>query len=201
MKRCVIYIHGSGGSATEAEHYKPLFAGCDVIGFDYQAQTPWEAKTEFTDFFAEIAAKYEQISVVANSIGAFFAMHALPDFKLFQAYFISPIVNMEHMIENMLQWANVTEEKLRQKGTITTEFGETLSWEYLSWVRAHPLNLNISPHILYGSNDNLQSLNDIRDFASQTGADVTVMPGGEHWFHTPEQMQFLDDWIMKSQKR
>ena len=201
MQKCVIYIHGKGGSADEAEHYKPLFANFDIIGMGYQAQTPWEAKTEFASFFAEISAKYEQISIIANSIGAFFAMHALPDFKLFQAYFISPIVNMEHLIENMLQWANVTEEKLRQKGTITTEFGETLSWEYLSWVRAHPLNLNISPHILYGSNDNLQSLNDIRDFASQTGADVTVMPGGEHWFHTPEQMQFLDDWIMKSQKR
>lgn len=28
-----------------------------------------------------------------------------------------------------------------------------------------------------------------------SSADLTVMPGGEHWFHTPEQMQFLDDWM------
>ena len=26
-------------------------------------------------------------------------------------------------------------------------------------------------------------------------AGFAVMPGGEHWFHTPEQMQFLDDWM------
>jgi len=26
---------------------------------------------------------------------------------------------------------------------------------------------------------------------------VTVMEGGEHWFHTAEQMAFLDDWIGK----
>lgn len=37
MKRLVIYVHGKGGNANEAEHYKPFFAESDVIGFDYQA--------------------------------------------------------------------------------------------------------------------------------------------------------------------
>ena len=32
-------------------------------------------------------------------------------------------------------------------------------------------------------------------FAARIGAPLTVMPGGEHWFHTPEQMAFLDAWI------
>ena len=41
MKRLVLYVHGKGGSAEEAKHYQPLFAGSDVMGFDYQAQTPW----------------------------------------------------------------------------------------------------------------------------------------------------------------
>lgn len=35
MKKSVIYIHGKGGNAEEAEHYKPLFKDYDVIGFDY----------------------------------------------------------------------------------------------------------------------------------------------------------------------
>lgn len=200
MKKCVVYIHGKGGSTDEAEHYKHLFAGFDVIGFDYQAQTPWEAKTEFTNFFTEVAAKYEQISIVANSIGAFFALHALLDFKLFKAYFISPIVNMEHLIENMLQWANVTEAELKQKGSVQTEFGETLSWEYLKWVRNNQINWCVPTYILYGSNDNLQVLKDIDDFAAKIGADVTIMKDGEHWFHTEEQMQFLDDWVINKEK-
>lgn len=34
-------------------------------------------------------------------------------------------------------------------------------------------------------------------FAETHNAGLTVMPGGEHWFHTPEQMQFLDDWMKK----
>ena len=35
MKKLVVYIHGKGGNAGEAEHYKPIFKDCDVIGFDY----------------------------------------------------------------------------------------------------------------------------------------------------------------------
>lgn len=38
----------------------------------------------------------------------------------------------------------------------------------------------------------------ISAFAKRTGAELTVMPGGEHWFHTEEQMKFLDAWITGS---
>ena len=47
MDKAVIYIHGKGGDAEEALHYKSLFSDCDVIGLDYTAQFPWEAKEEF----------------------------------------------------------------------------------------------------------------------------------------------------------
>lgn len=195
MKKCLVYIHGKGGSAQEAEHYKPLFESFEIIGFEYQAQMPWEAKDEFAYFFAELTSKYEKIVIVANSIGAFFAMHSLENFKISEAYFISPIVNMEHLIKNMMQWANLSETELQQKGTIQTEFGETLDWEYLKWVRENPINWSVPTHILYGCHDNLQSMTDIESFAFKIGADITVMKNGEHWFHTEEQMRFLDDWI------
>ena len=32
-------------------------------------------------------------------------------------------------------------------------------------------------------------------FVRRTGAALTVMEGGEHWFHTEEQMQVLDGWV------
>ena len=51
MKHIMIYVHGKGGSAAEAEHYKALFPEAEVLGFDYRAQTPWEAKAEFPQFF------------------------------------------------------------------------------------------------------------------------------------------------------
>ena len=197
MGKCLVYIHGKGGTAEEAQHYVPLFAGHEVIGFDYQTQTPWEAQAEFSHFFSKLSGKYEQITIVANSIGAFFALHALKDVNIFEAYFISPIVNMEKLITNMMQRAGVSIEELKQRRIIETAFGESLSYPYLDWVQNYPINWHTKTHILYGSKDNLQSLKDIQAFAAQSGADVTIMENGEHWFHTKEQMQFLDNWILK----
>lgn len=80
---------------------------------------------------------------------------------------------------------------------IPTEFGETLSWNYLTYVREHPVSWSVPTRILYGELDNLTSMETITVFAKQSGAELTVMQGGEHWFHTAEQMRFLDDWILK----
>ena len=46
MKKVVLYIHGKGGSAAEADHYKELFTSHDVIGLDYKTYTPWETGQE-----------------------------------------------------------------------------------------------------------------------------------------------------------
>ena len=69
MKSLVIYIHGKGGNADEANHYKPLFPNCDVIGFDYKSETPWDAKKEFSSYFDSVSACYDEVSLIANSIG------------------------------------------------------------------------------------------------------------------------------------
>ena len=47
MRQLVLYIHGKGGNAMEADHYKTLFAGYDVVGLDYHADSPWDAISEF----------------------------------------------------------------------------------------------------------------------------------------------------------
>ena len=198
MKRLVIYIHGKGGNAEEANHYRPLFTGSDVIGFDYTSQNPWDAQNEFSSFFDSCSEDYDEVILIANSIGAFFAMSALAEKNISKALFISPIVNMEKLITDMMMWSNVTEDELESKKEIPTEFGETLSWEYLCYVRKHPIKWNILTCILYGGKDHLTSREIITEFAEKQGADLTVMEDGEHWFHTNEQMQFLDDWIRRS---
>lgn len=198
MDKAIVYIHGKGGTAEESTHYKPLFYDSDVIGLDYAAQTPWEAKEEFPLLFDVIFKNYKSVQIIANSIGAFFAMNALSDRQIEKAYFISPIVDMERLIADMMLWANVTEKELRDKKEIKTDFGETLSWDYLCFVREHPITWTIPTHILYGEKDNLTSYATISQFAKQRNAALTVMKNGEHWFHTEEQMEFLDDWIKQS---
>lgn len=196
MKSLVVYIHGKGGSAEEAEHYKPLFPKSDVIGFDYKAQNPWDAKEEFQKFFNELKNNYALIFLIANSIGAFFALTSLNEKYIDKAYFISPIVDMERLIKDMMSWAKVTENELFEKGKIETDFGEKLSWEYLCYVRNNPINWSVPTYILYGDNDNLTSLETISAFVEKNNAELTIMKGGEHWFHTEDQMKFLDNWIL-----
>ena len=198
MKNAVIYIHGKGGNAAEANYYRKFFNDeYEVIGFDYKSEFPWEAKEEFPKFFDSIASQYSSVVLIANSIGAYYAMLSLADKSVEKAMFISPIVDMECVILNMMTLSKVSEKTLYEEKVIKTSFGETLSWEYFSYVRTHPITWNIPTNILYAENDTITSLETITNFANSIGATLTIMNNGEHWFHTEGQMIFLDNWFKK----
>jgi len=186
MKNTVIYIHGKNGSADECEFYKPL------------SETPWQARSEFPNLYNNLCENGDKVILIANSIGSYFAMQSLADKRIDRAFFISPIVDMERLILNIMKWAGVTEKELIEFGEIETSFGETLSWEYLCYVRKHPIKWDIPTEILYGGNDSLTSLDTVTGFAERTGAGLTVMQSGEHWFHTEEQLNFMTKWLTAS---
>lgn len=198
MKSLIIYIHGKGGNSEEADHYKPLCKDMDIIGFNYLSENPWEAQREFSDFYDLYSKEYDSITLIANSIGAFFALSSLSDKQIDKALLISPIVDMFKLICDMMMRGNVSEKELFERKEIVTDFGETLSWEYLSYVQKYPIKWNIPTYILYGERDNLTSFETMNKFAKEINATITVMPNGEHWFHTDEQMAFLDSWVRKS---
>ena len=199
--KAVLYVHGKGGNAAEAAFYEAIFPECDVMGFDYKAEMPWESIGEFQAEAKRLLSEYDSVILVANSIGAYFSLLSLADMPIEKAYFISPIANMEKLILDMMQWAGVTEDEIKEKGVIATDFGEDLSWEYLTWVRSHPVSWHIPTEILYGSEDNLQSMDTVKAFAAGCGAGLTVMEHGEHWFHTEEQLRFLREWLVGCEAR
>lgn len=196
MKKAILYIHGKGGSHLEAEQYKKNCLGFDVIGIDYEVSFPWIVQNKIQSVYDEVQKEYDQILIIANSIGAYFAMHTLQNCEIEKALFISPILDMERLILDMLGWANVSEKDLCEKGEIPTDFGETLSWDYLCFVREHPIKWNVPTEILYAGKDNLTSRQTVDLFIKSHNASLTVLENGEHWFHTDAQLSFLNQWMV-----
>ena len=37
----------------------------------------------------------------------------------------------------------------------------------------------------------------IRTYTAKSGVELIIVPQGEHWFHTPEQLAVMADWERK----
>ena len=205
-RRVYLYIHGKNGCKEEAERFANTACACgwQVLAIDLpehgsrkngpEKLVPWVVIPELQAVYARMQPVWPHIRLYGVSIGAWFAMQALQAEKLEKAMLVSPVVDMEALITKMMQWAGVTEEQLQQAGNIPTSFGETLSWTYLCWVREHPLNWHGRTQVLYGDQDALTSRTMIERFRQESGAHLTIMEGGEHWFHTPVQMAAVQMW-------
>lgn len=202
-----LFVHGKLGFKEEAEAFAEIACptGYQVLSVDLpehgerkdmrDAFNPWTVVPELRLAMSYIKTHWNEVSLRANSIGAYFSMLAFGDTDITRALFVSPIVDMEKLIGNMMTWANVTQAELRERGEIQTDFGETLSWHYLNWVREHPIdNWRCPTSILYAGQDNLISKETVDAFVKAHKASLTVMENGEHWFHTPEQLQVLTAW-------
>ena len=198
MRKAMLYIHGKGGSAEEVTLFRPFCAGYDVRGIDLTDFTPWESAGQIRAAFNEMREECSRVSILANSIGAWLAMCALHDCPVERAFFISPVLDMENLILGMMKQACVTEADLRERREVRTDFGETLSWKYLSFVRGHPVRWSVPTEILCAEHDALLPHETFVRFVRTHDARLTVMPGGEHWFHTPEQMAFLGAWLREA---
>ena len=203
-----LYIHGKMGRKEEAARIAEIVCpkGYQVLSIDLPGHgertgemerfVPWEVVPELQAVYANTQKRWKKISLYANSIGAYFSLLALRDAKLEKSLFVSPILDMEKLIRDMMGWAGVTREQLQQAGEIPTAFGETLSWKYLTYAAEKRITKWDSPTaILYAGQDHLTARQTVDDFARQFGCAVTVMENGEHWFHTEEQLSVLDAWL------
>ena len=144
---------------------------------------------------------YEEINLWACSMGAYFSLLAYKDESIKQCMFLSPVVNMKIIIDNMMLWSNTTEEMLKEKQEIKTDFGQTLYWDYYEYVKNNPIDKwNKNTFILYGNKDNLQDENTIKDFCEKYNCNLVVLENGEHYFHTEEQLNFYKNWLDKTIK-
>ena len=202
-----LFIHGKGGNKEEAARFAEIVCakGCQVLsidlpkygesGFDKDIYVPWYVVPELRSIMLYLKPRWRKIGLRATSIGAWFSMLAFENETIEKCLLVSPILDMERLIHNMMQWACVSEEMLQRKQEIKTDFGETLSWKYFTYVKEHPILKWESPTvILYAGKDNLTERCVVDAFCMRFYADISVMETGEHWFHTSEQLAVLDQW-------
>lgn len=119
---------------------------------------PWCVVPELKAVLGYMQQYFRTIGLRANSIGAWFAVESFDGSEFEKCLFVSPVLDMEKLIQNMMQWAGVSEQRLKKESLIHTDFGETLSWNYYEYAKVHPITEWQSPtDILYAGNDNMMA--------------------------------------------
>ena len=208
---CFLYIHGKQGFKEEAESFAEITVpkGWQVLSIDLPEHgerkeekdrfNPWCVVPELKMILQYMKHYWTKIRLRANSIGAWFVMQSFCGLEFEKCLFVSPVLDMEKLIQNMMQWAAVSEERLEAESLIPTDFGETLSWNYYEYAKAHPITeWQCRTDILYAENDQMTSWNTVTDFAERFHSSLAIMKDGEHWFHTPEQLDVLNKWTADS---
>ncbi len=209
-EKLFIAIHGN--MSNKADDVITILAeeavtrGYRLLSFDLpkhgdRKNEPYECTVQNCSHDLTMIMNYAQeqssnISIFACSMGAYFSLLAYSIFPIRQCLFLSPILDMERIIQNMMACFGVSEERLEAEKEISTPIGQSLYWDYYCYVKAHPIVIWDKPTaILYGSKDELSEFDVITGFSNRFNCKLTVLEDGEHFFHTEEQLKFYRLWL------
>lgn len=134
---------------------------------------PWKVLEKLEDVKDFLKKNYKSISIRANSIGAWFSMQAFNGEKIDQALFVSPLLDMKAFIERMLE---------REE-------------DYYNWGILHPIDQwNVPTFILRPATDVVVDESVYDSFLANHDCHVEIAEEGEHWFHTPPQLNVMKKW-------
>lgn len=207
--RLILAVHGSHSSKLDdciwvlAEEAVPR--GYQVLSFDlpqhgervYETDLlmPDECIRELEAMYAFGAERGQRISLFGCSMGAYFSLLAFADADIEGAWFLSPVTDMERIIRDLMAYCSITEEEFRERVLVENDI-ETLYYPYYAYVKAHPITRWDHPTaILRGEGDTLSAYGAVKGFADRFGCELTQQKGGEHWFHTEEQLAFFRGWL------
>lgn len=190
-----IYVHGKMSSKNEAQGFaeKAIPKGYQVLSFDLPEHgervnesypcMAWNGIHDLGIIESYVRQGWRDIYLYGSSLGAYFCLLAYKDLPLKKCLFLSPILDMARLIENMMKWAGVDEQILQEKREIPTPMGETLYWDYYCFAKENPIGKwNVPTAILYGSKDTLTECEVVTGFVKRFDCDLTVIEDGEHWF-------------------
>ncbi len=203
-----LFVHGKMSQKEEAEGFALIAQskGYQVVSFDLPEHgerkahayrcTVQNAVHDLGIVGDWVTGQWSNVSLYGASLGAYFSLVAYREFRFKKCLFLSPILDMENLIQSMMKWFNVTPELLRERQEIPLPGGETLSWPYYAFVREHPIvKWNSPTYILYGSGDHLTPRNVVDTFVANFHCHLDILQNGEHYFHTQEQLAVVDTWL------
>lgn len=206
-----IAVHGKMGSKDDFVEFAALAEtkGYQTLAFDLPEHgerkedrnfpcNVWNGIHDLACVMSYARQKWQNISLTAVSLGAFFSLMAYQEAELQRCLFVSPVLDMAELIRKMMNADGITEDELERKKQIPSSSGEILDREYYRFVQAHPVNLwRIPTYILLGGKDRLTDRATAETFSHRFACHLTVAETCEHWFHTPEQLAVLSGWLRK----
>ncbi len=150
---------------------------------------------ELRAVMAFVRQRAKTVSVFGCSMGAYFSLLACAEEKLEKVFFLSPVTDMERIIQNIMRACNISEEELRERQVVENPI-ETLYWDYYVYVKEHAVEKwTHKTEILRGETDTLCERDVIKTFAARFGCGLEEQQGGEHWFHTESQLAYFREWL------
>ncbi|MEY8259943.1 alpha/beta hydrolase [Oscillospiraceae bacterium 50-60] len=207
--RVIVGIHGAQ-SHKEDTPFRLLAetaAGCQVLCFDLpdhgdrqgELCKPPSCVRDLTAVLDYAEARWKHIGLFAVSMGAYFGLLACWDRRIEGAWFLSPVVDMGALINNMMTWFDVSPERLKQEQAVPTPMGQTLYWDYYCYVWEHPIRRwPIPTEILTGGRDTLCDPAVTASFADRFSCRLRTEETAEHWFHTESDLSALERWLRET---
>ena len=161
---------------------------------DDKAFTPMDASPEVRAFARLARSQSIEVSLLANSIGAYFSLCDTPAGTFKHAWLVSPLLDLEYYIRDMMAEYSVTDEQLEAEPEINTPRG-VLESPYLRFVEKHSARLDIPIWIIRGDQDEMVPLGILSRFVGAPGVELVQVEGGQHFLGRPPHLDTVVAWF------
>lgn len=205
-----LYVHGKMSRKEHAEVFASIAEknGWQTVSFDLPESGErmddhecrldvWNGTKDLAAVADYVFASWKKVGLYACSLGAYFALNTFAngDRNFEKCLFLSPIVDMQWLVENMMLWSGVTKEQLEKEGEIESPI-DTIRWDYYQYILAHPAkSWPYKTSILYASEDDLQPESAVRAFTERFGAELTISQGSKHPFMEEKDTEIVNGWL------
>lgn len=200
-------VHGKMSSKESAEGVAKIAEerGYQTISFDLPGHGEranenircdiWNGMHDLEIIGDYVFRNWKEVSLYACSLGAYFSLNAYHKRNIKKCLFQSPVLDMEYLIQQMMVWFEVSEERLEREKEVDTPI-DVMTWDYYQYVKAHPIEKwDIPTSILFGGKDNLQSLEVVKRFTEKFHCVLTVAENSEHPFMGEGDGLIVEQWL------